>query len=468
MPSLSDLAPKVSLYETMALVVHLMGPGYVSLLLVGLLSVVIEAGVAPVPPFWLDVTDSVDAGLTWLRNTRIYSDARVAPPAKGLALRVLLEKRAAANVRGSILGYAAAGPADQALARSTVQAILNNATYGVARGGCSRDEGFRAYSDGQNMSALSLYTSTGGPNIDNVCHFTLRSAIDRLVTRTLGAQSRTGDSSGFWGYTGGGDLSGTTLFAASGLAAAREYYLKVDTPPRTDPVAAAQVTAITEALSRTARSYASSQNADGGEGDLVNGDRFSTEGASSYQQTAAGLWASLLGGMGLNTSSVQGFLKWQYQNYNYQTVYAAFGTGEHSYYFSLWASSMAYTILEERGLAPEVGYVGTHDPGTLPAGPIRLDRVGDRLAARNPAADFDARVAFVGEAHHPGKYNGEKSGWCYDYVHTLMTQQLATGQFEDNQRDSRATVSLTDGIWDPYIDHAYAMLVLERASSHCR
>ena len=31
--------------------------------------------------------------------------------------------------------------ADQELAQSTVQAILNNATYGVARGGCRRDGG---------------------------------------------------------------------------------------------------------------------------------------------------------------------------------------------------------------------------------------------------------------------------------------------------------------------------------------
>ena len=438
-----------------------MRSGHVVLLFGGLLGPLVGTAEPQVTPFRQDVTDAIDAGLTWFRNSTIYSDVGFAPQAKGLALRALLEQRASADFDAPILGYAAAVSADQELAQSTVQAILNNATYGVARGGCRGDGGFHAYGDGQNISALSLYALTGGPDVENSCHLTVRSAIDRLVVRTLANQSA-GDSSGFWGYTSAGDVSWTTLFAASGLAAAKEYYLKVDAPPGTDPAAVATMTAITEALARTARGYAAAQNGDGGEGHRVNSD------VSSYQQTAAGLWASLLGGMGLNTSSVQGYLKWHYQNYNYQTIYAAFGNRMQSYSYYLWTSSMAYTTLEDNGQAPDVGNVTTDDLGTLPAGAIRLDRVGDRLAARDPAADFDARVAFVGVEHLPGKYSGEPFHWSYDYAYTVMTQQLATGQFKSNQLRSGGTASFTEDTRDPYIDHAYAILVLERAMSRSR
>ena len=451
-----------NLCETMAVAMRLMRPGHVGLLLWGLLGPLVGTAEPQLTPFSQDVTDAIDAGLTWFRNSTIYSDAGFAPQAKGLALRVLLEKRADADFDAPILGYASAASADQKLTQSAVQAILNDASYGVARGGCRGGGGFHAYGDGENMSALSLYASTGGPNVENICQFTLRSAIDRLVTRTLANQSRTSESSGFWGHTSAGDVSWTTLFAASGLAAAQAYYVKVDAPPGTDPAATAKMTAIAEALERTARGYAAAQNADGGEGHRVNID------VSSYQQTAAGLWASLLGGMELNTSSVQGYLKWHYQNYNYHTIYAAFGNRLQSYYYYLWTSSMAYTTLEEVGQAPDVGNVTTNDLGTLPAGAIRLDRVGDRLAARDPAADFDARVAFVGAEHRPGKYSSEQSSWYYDYAYTLMTQQLATGQFKSNQRRSGGTVSFTNDPSDPYIDHAYAILVLERATRRSR
>ena len=161
-------------------------------------------------------------------------------------------------------------------------------------------------------------------------------------------------------------------------------------------------------------------------------------------------------------------MRWHFQNYNYRTVFAAYGNRAQSYYFYLWASSMAYAMLEELRQAPDVGNATTNDLGSLPTGRIRLDRVGHRLTSRDPAADFDARVAFVGEEHLPGKYSAEQPNWCYDYSYTLLTQQLATGQFKSNQLRSTGTVFFTDETWDPYIDQAYAILVLERAMSRCR
>ena len=116
-----------------------MRSGHVVLLFGGLLGPLVGTAEPQVTPFRQDVTDAIDAGLTWFRNSTIYSDVGLAPQAKGLALRALLEQRASADFDAPILGYAAAVSADQELAQSTVQAILNNATYGVARGGCRGD-----------------------------------------------------------------------------------------------------------------------------------------------------------------------------------------------------------------------------------------------------------------------------------------------------------------------------------------
>ncbi len=167
--------------------------------------------------------------------------------------------------------------------------------------------------------------------------------------------------------------------------------------------------------------------------------------------------------MGLNTGSVQGYLKWHFQNYNYETIDAAFGDRSQSYYFYLWTSSMAYRMLEGLDHFPDVGNVTTRDLGSLPGGAIRVDRIGNRLGAKNPAADFDARVAFVGHEQRAGKYAANQPGWCYDYLYTLMSQQVATGQFRSPQLRADGTVSETDDTWDPYSDHAFAMLTLESA-----
>ena len=276
------------------MVVHmrLKRPAHVGLVLGGLLGPFLGAVEPQGRPFSQDVTEAIDDGLRWFRRSTIYSDPEFAPHAKGLALRALLETRGSVSVGAPSRGYAAAASSDQELAESTVQAILNDVTFGVARGGCEGANGFDAYTDGQNMLALSLYASTGGPGVENRCHFTPRSAIDRLVTRTLDNQSRTRDFSGFWGTAGTEGLSWPTLFAASGLAAAKEYYLKLDVPPGTDSAAATRATAIDDALVRTARGYAGVQNGDGGEGHRVYRD------LSSYQQTAAGIVGRFVGGKG--------------------------------------------------------------------------------------------------------------------------------------------------------------------------
>ena len=63
-----------------------MRSGHVVLLLGGLLGPLVGTAEPQVTPFRQDVTDAIDAGLTWFRNSTIYSDVGFAPQAKGLAL----------------------------------------------------------------------------------------------------------------------------------------------------------------------------------------------------------------------------------------------------------------------------------------------------------------------------------------------------------------------------------------------
>ena len=63
-----------------------MRSGHVVLLFGGLLGPLVGTAEPQVTPFRQDVTDAIDAGLTWFRNSTIYSDVGFAPQAKGLAL----------------------------------------------------------------------------------------------------------------------------------------------------------------------------------------------------------------------------------------------------------------------------------------------------------------------------------------------------------------------------------------------
>ena len=59
-----------------------MRSGHVVLLLGGLLGPLVGTAEPQVTPFRQDVTDAIDAGLTWFRNSTIYSDVGFAPPCR--------------------------------------------------------------------------------------------------------------------------------------------------------------------------------------------------------------------------------------------------------------------------------------------------------------------------------------------------------------------------------------------------
>jgi hypothetical protein len=400
---------------------------------------------AQVTPFSTDVSTAIDRGLDYLRLAGAYTSCH---DTQGLTLLALLEKRQSADYASEITGYEHASAADQALMETAVGFILNNTcNFGVATG-----DFYRTYLRGENLMAVSTYARTGGPEIP-LAAFTLRGAIDRITDDLTMTQQVGGFNNGFWEYQGPGNDSSTTQYAVAGLASAKGYYLDVVAANPGDAAAAAKLVAINDALDRTEQGYKDRQIPVGVD---AGGFGYRTSGYSpSYQQTASALWGTLLGGPSLNDAFVQRYLRWQYNNYNYETTDAAYNFWPQSYYYYLWSSSKAYTLLEDAGAAPDPGNIDTLALGTNPAGPIFLDRAGNRLAQRDPSAD--PRVPSFGP-EGPGYYDhpNESARWFYDYAYTLLTHQGANGRFN-------ATTNGGQGTWHNHDGQAYAILVLERS-----
>jgi hypothetical protein len=399
--------------------------------------------------FELDVTAAIDDGIQYLRSVGAFSSSNSSMrQARGLMLLALLEKRESADPNAAITGYSNASAGDKALAETAITRILEDTSFGVARGS------FWAYYDGQNLMALSLYTTTGGPEVANGPGFTLRAAMDRLTDRAITAQTPQSDGNpsyrGMWGYGGNGNDSSTTQYAAAGLGAAKAYYISQGDP-------GGRLPGINTALANAGQAYTDNQRPDGGHGYRSSGY------TSSYQQTASGLWVNLLGGNGLNTASAQGYLQWAVNNYNYQTIYAAYNSWSLSYYYMMWSSSKAYSLIASSGVAADPGNVDPDDLGVAPAAAIVLDRADFRLHNRDYVTDPDARVG--GSA---GKYQHyldelQKARWYYDYAYSLMTQQDGSGRFTASSFYNNGATAINHGCWNTYACQSYALLVLERA-----
>jgi hypothetical protein len=391
--------------------------------------------------FSTDVAATIDAALAYFKTQGVYGDNGNADGAKGLLLLALLEKRAGTDPNDPQVGYSGSPAPDQQLARCTARRLITGFAH-AARGG------FYAYTDGQALMALALYARTGGPDPGSAVDCTggqypVRAAIDKIVDRSVTAQSAAGACSGFWGYTGPGCDSSTTQFAAGGLAAARGYYLFAGDPGSRLPV-------IDTTLTRTKNGYAASMKPlNAALAGWSYGNSAGNTGTPSYQQTASGLWASLLGGATVNDSSVQRALGWMRDRYNYQTIQGAPESWSYSYGYYLFSSTKAYELIESAGVPPAAGNISTDDLGDLPA-----DAAKTRLLQRNPETDCDARWAFVGgnNVNCGTSYNGEQKRWYYDYAYTIMTRQNANGSFQE-----------PFGAWDTYSNQAYYVLVLQRA-----
>ncbi len=409
-----------------------------------------------VTPFEQDVNDAIDDGLQYLRDQAVFtSGSSAAAETRGLSVLALMEKRASADPGAEVLGYANSSPADQALIRSAIALIINDPSYGASRGG------MYAYTHGHTLMALSVYALTGGPELNGTtvggttynANKTLRAAIDQQVDQILAAQTLSGGCTGFWGYTGTGCDSSTTQFAVAGLSAAKNYYLNQGDP-------GGRLANVNAAVARSATQYGINGWKCYGEPGRGHGYQTNFSYCPSYQQTASGLWVQLLGGKDLNDANVQDYLTWLQNTYNYQTIYAAYNSWPASYYYYLWSSSKAYSLIEDSAVAPGAGKITTTDMGTLPNVAISLDRGDYRLAHRDPATDTRPAPRGVGAA---GFYSAEQPRWYYDYAYSLMTQQDGTGRFSASSFRNNGTIPYAHGCWATYDCQAYAILVLQRS-----
>ena len=383
--------------------------------------------VAEVTNFSQDVSDAIDAGLTWLDNNSAFNNPSSAGNAAGLVALALLERRVNADQNAAPAGYDNATPADQTRIDNVMTYIINR----------SLTANFYAYRDGADLMALCLYLRTGGPN-----QVSAKSAINAVFDRIHDNQN----GNNYWGYDPNrtGDDSSTTQLAMAGLAAARSVFADPD-PQFNDPIRLNRLNTIT---AETAQAYITNARA-GSLGSDEKGHGYNPNASSSYQQTASGLWAQIIGGETLNSSSVQSYLRWLYHRYNYQTISGANGGWNQTYYYYLWSSAKAFTFIEDSGAVPNNGQIDISVIGTLASN--QAPNYNNRLILRDP--NTDPRVASRGN-EGAGYYSSihELSRWYYDYAYTLMSHQGANGRF--NSPSSQ---------WNTYSAQAYALLVLERS-----
>ncbi len=406
--------------------------------------------------FETDVAASIADGVAWLRSIDAFAAGNAgARQARPWALLALLGQRDGVGPDARPVGYTGLPAADQALARTAVELILDDTLYGVAA------PAPLIYADASCLMALSAYALGGGPDVPNFGNRTVDGAIDTVVQRVLAAQGTTGAETGWWGYTTPEvDLS-TTHFAVGGLAAARRFY-EARLPSGGSPLAQGQynlrIHQIDAALARTRQAIAAHVSPDGGIGYRPTLAMYA---ATTSQTTAAALWTLTLAGASVDDPVVQGLLGWMRDAYNYQTTWAAASVYNMSYYDQLVASAKAFTLLE--GAAPAPGNLGPDDMGTLPAAPITLLRPDWRLANRDFAADPPARGAGAAGKYQHYRDDRPKARWYYDYAYTLMTQQDAQGQFTAASYRNNGATPVFHACWNLVVCHSYALLVLERS-----
>lgn len=390
------------------------------------------------PEFKSDVNAAIDAGLAFARANNYFTSYTAG---NGLSLLTLLEKESIPA------GYSGLGAADKTLAQNAACILIDNGNFGD-RGG------FYSYYDGQVLMGLSVYLQTGGPDEPaaapghNCTGRSARATIDKVVDRAIAAQASgvpaTGSCAGFWDYSSPGCDSSTTQLTLAGLSAAKGFYANSGESADKN-----RIPLISAALDRTSGGYAANGKLQGlggmfdtcGAGCFGHGYQVNGYGPSS-QQTASGTWGQLVGtGKNVNDAGIQGYLRWLRNSYNYNTNSVTQGWPP-AYFYFLWSSSKAYNIIEAAGVPPAAGNIGPANMGTLPV-------VSTRLANRDPAVDPRPAQRGAGGA---GYYNGSPKGWYYDYAYRLMSLQTAAGQFPN-----------PNGSWNTAVDHAYAILVLQRS-----
>ncbi len=399
--------------------------------------------------FKADINAAIDDGLAYSRANNHFT---VYTEANGLSLLTLLEKE---TIPAGYDGLTV--PGDKILAQNAACILIDSSGFGDRAG-------FYSYYDGQVLMGLSVYLDTGGPDEPafvaphNCAGRSARATIDKVVDRALAAQTpgtpAAGNCAGYWGYSGNGCDSSTTQFTLAGLASAKGFY-----SAKGESADKARIPLITAALNKTSDGYAANGqqqaaptypifNTCGTQGCFGHGYQATYgPGSNTSQQTASGTWGQLVGsGKTANNLSIQRYLHWLQNAYNYNNN--AYQTGA-AYFYYLWSSSKAYNIIEIEQLnqLPVPGNIYPKDLGALPAlvagGITRLANQDPNVVTRPPRRGADIPANY---------YAGAPEGWYFDYAYKLMSLQTAAGQFPN-----------PNGSWDPEVDHAYAILVLQRS-----
>ena len=376
--------------------------------------------------FSRDVATAIDRGVDWLDRSGAFANGSSAGDAAGLTAIALLEKRQSADPNAAPIGYANASPVDRNRLDQVMTFIINR----------SNGAGFYAYRDGADLMAMSVYLRSGGP---------LRAEAVQSIASTFDRIAGNQGGHGYWCYHDGScQDSSTTQLVMAGVAAARGVF--------SDPLFAdaGRLNSLNAAAALNRQGYANNGQGGGLHPD-ERGHGYNAGYEASYQQTASGLWGQIIGGADLNDASVQGYLRWLYNRYSYDTTANANGGWAHSYHYYMWSSAKAYTFIEDSAVLPNGGNLTTSNLGTLGAGDA--PGFGARQMHRDP--NTDPRVASLG-GDGPGFYQDrwEPARWYYDYAYTIMAQQNGDGYFEPPPGNST---------WDGFASQSYALLVLERS-----
>ena len=403
----------------------------------GLLWLCLMSGVAAsqVTAFSTDVHDAIDRGLEYAAAQNWFVNGCPAAghgDGTGLIALALLEKRADANQNALSQGYANANAVDQARADLVINFLIN-------RVAASAPNAFQAYQDGADLMAISLYWRTGGPNQQPALD-AINKIFDRIAANQL--------PSGYWCYSPGAvcDDSSTTQLVMAGLAAARGVYL--------DNADAARSATLEQLTLNTRNAYVANGVA-GGQGlndpeERGHGYRAGQgANANSLQQTASGIWGQLAGGANVNDESVQRYMRWIYNRYEYGS-FLSHGGWTRSHYYYMWAfeKAMSYIELSQVAIAP--GNLGPVDMGMLD--PAAAPAYGSRQLHYDPAG-VPRAPSFGPEGAGYYADPDEQPRWYFDLARTLLEHQDVAGRFNPPAQP-----------WDTCASQAYAILVLERST----
>lgn len=258
--------------------------------------------------FGLDVNDSIDRGLQYLRQTQ-NADGGWGRPT-GLAVLCFLEKRVSADFNAQVSGYNNMSVQDQEIVRKGIKYCIDNIP-GISINNAE------SYDAGSCMMAMSSYYTTGGPDLVGA-RMSVLNAINHSI-QTMQILQSVSDRMGF-AYNNNNrhtDMS-TTQFGMAGLyALGRINHIALNT------------------LS-LARSYImASRNNNGG-------SSYQPGGQITHAMTASGLWTLLLSGLSVEDNFVQQSLIWLRDNYNYNNN-GRIGDSR-SYFYYLWASAKAFEV----------------------------------------------------------------------------------------------------------------------------